>query len=117
MSLRNNDQHDYSLLYGDFAYNVAKKRENSNLHEGLDSRVSTIHSLHVSLLALPLICPLLNLSVRYSLEFQQILLKELHAKSEGKLRIILIIDASWCQKEDSYFICNHEQSIGVVHDI
>ncbi|KAG5595378.1 hypothetical protein H5410_036610 [Solanum commersonii] len=39
------------------------------------------------------------------------------AKSEGKLRIILIIAASWCQKEDSDFICSHEESIGVAHGI
>ncbi|XP_059285513.1 probable protein phosphatase 2C 55 [Lycium ferocissimum] len=122
MSLRNKNQPNNFLLYGYFAYNVAKRRENSDLYEGLGltgfhtssttcSSTGTAHDVSFGNST----CGVQLLSSADSSE------QNIHIDRTLKLNsgscYLPHPDKEETGGEDAHFICNDEQAIGVADGV
>ncbi|CAN4122811.1 unnamed protein product [Withania somnifera] len=109
MCLRNSNQPNNFLIYGYFAYHVAKATAIQIIMKDLGLRVFTVLLLLVSLLVLLPMCPLTTLCLRYIVQVQQILLNRScylpHPDKEEK------------GGEDAHFICINEQAIGIADGV
>ncbi|CAN4095417.1 unnamed protein product [Withania somnifera] len=122
MSLRNKNQPNNFLLYGYFAYNVAKRRGNSNLHE-----VFGLRGFHTSSTA----CS--STGTAHDVSFGNstcgVQLSSLADSSEQNIHIdrTLKLNSGSCYLphpdkeetggEDAHFICSDEQAIGVADGV
>ncbi|XP_055811399.1 probable protein phosphatase 2C 55 isoform X2 [Solanum dulcamara] len=122
MSLRNKNQPNNFLLYGYFAYNVAKRRGNSNLYEGFG-----LTGLHTSSTASSSTGTAHDVS--FSNSTYGVQLSSSADSSEQNIHIdrTLKLNSGSCYLphpdkeetggEDAHFICSDEQAIGVADGV